>query len=159
MTVKKIEDNAKVNVFLTLIGPKSFELITNMCAPDYPTTKSHDDLVKLLSDYYLVPRNAITERMELRKYVQQPVSNTLLNWNLWVDIVNMVPTSRVIYVILLSLASVILTLNKIFEKSMQDVNWISRQVQGRESGGGGSWNGGGNRGGKKIHTQKKTVQQ
>ena len=72
MTVNKIEDNAKVNVFLALIGPKSFELITNMCAPDDPTTKSYDDLVKLLSDYYRVPRNPITERMELRKRVQQP---------------------------------------------------------------------------------------
>ena len=37
MIVNKIEDNAKVNVFLALIGPKSFELITNMCAPDDPT--------------------------------------------------------------------------------------------------------------------------
>ena len=147
--------------------------------------------MKLLSDYYRVPQNPITERMELRKRVQQPgesVSNyvvelkrmsryceygTDLESNLRDTfsagvrdpnvkqklLLKMDLTCKDAHEIAISYESSKREADQVTEKSMQDVNWISRQVQGRGSGGGGSWNGGGNRGGKKTLTQKKTVQQ
>ena len=70
MRVNKISNDDKGSVFLSLVGPTVFELITNMCTPDDPVTKSYDDLIKI-ADHYRKARNPVTERVVFRERKQK----------------------------------------------------------------------------------------
>ena len=63
MKVNKIDSDDKAQVFLTLVGPSAFEIITNMCIPDDPATKSYTDLIKITETHFRVSRNTVTERV------------------------------------------------------------------------------------------------
>ena len=39
----EIGDEKKIACFLTIIGPKTYALFKNLCAPDKSSTKSYDD--------------------------------------------------------------------------------------------------------------------
>ena len=41
----------KVHTFLALLGPDAFTLLKNLCCPEKPSTKSYQELIKLLSDH------------------------------------------------------------------------------------------------------------
>ena len=71
MTVNKVKNADKANVFLALIGPQAFEIIVNMCMPDDPTSKSYEDLVKIAQNHFQVTRNTVTERVVFRECKQK----------------------------------------------------------------------------------------
>jgi transposase InsO family protein len=72
MTVNKVTAEDKANVFLALVGPSVFEVVTNMCFPANPSTKSYDDLVKIAENHYQTVRNTVTERVVFRERKQKP---------------------------------------------------------------------------------------
>ena len=52
----------KVNVFLAIIGAKTYKLLKNLCSPDEPKSKTFADLRKLLCDHYAPAPITIAER-------------------------------------------------------------------------------------------------
>ena len=52
----------KVNVFLAIIGAKTYKLLKNLCSPDEPKSKTFADLRKLLCDHYAPASITIAER-------------------------------------------------------------------------------------------------
>ena len=67
MTVNKIKNEDKANVFLAMVGPHAFEVIMNLCTPEDPTTKTYVQLVKMVEDHFQMPRNTVTERLVFRE--------------------------------------------------------------------------------------------
>ena len=57
-----VENDVKVHTFLALVGADAFRLLKNLCSPEKPTTKSYQDLIKLLSDHYSPKPIEIAER-------------------------------------------------------------------------------------------------
>ena len=47
-----IDDDKKVNIFLTVIGPDAHKLLKNFCDPDNSNTKTFTRLTQLLQGYY-----------------------------------------------------------------------------------------------------------
>ena len=58
----EIGDEKKIACFLTIIGPKTYALLKNLCAPDKPSTKSHEDLLTILRNHLSLQPSEITER-------------------------------------------------------------------------------------------------
>ena len=72
MKVNKIKADEKASVFLALVGPHAFEIVTNMCTPEDPMNKSYEELVKIAEDHFRVSRNPVTERVVFRERKQKP---------------------------------------------------------------------------------------
>ena len=64
-------DKAKVRLLIHCIGSKYFQLLTDLCSPDTPTTKSYADLVKLLKDNIVPPLNELSEQHKFFSAVQE----------------------------------------------------------------------------------------
>ncbi|XP_048514943.1 uncharacterized protein K02A2.6-like [Athalia rosae] len=63
LVVKKItEDNMKVAILLTHFDEEAYILVRNLCAPAKPSTKSFDDIVKLMSDHINPKPSIVMER-------------------------------------------------------------------------------------------------
>ena len=61
----EITTNAKkVAVLLTVIGTKAYELLHSLLAPELPSTKSYDELVKVLEDHLKPKPLVIAERFK-----------------------------------------------------------------------------------------------
>jgi transposase InsO family protein len=71
MKVNKVAEDDKANVFLALAGPSVFEVVTNMCLPDDPSTKAYADIVKIAENHYQTVRNTVTERVVFRERKQK----------------------------------------------------------------------------------------
>ena len=72
MKVNKVEDDDKANVFLALIGPKAFEVLTNLTLPDEVDSKTYAELTGLCKDHYKVERTEEGERDKFRGCIQKP---------------------------------------------------------------------------------------
>lgn len=59
--VNKTEEDMKVASLITLVGPDAFSILRKMCAPDDPSTKSYNALVKVLKEYFDPSVNEISE--------------------------------------------------------------------------------------------------
>ena len=57
-----IDDDKKVNVFLSVIGPDAYKLLKNFCDPDNPNTKIFTRLTQLLQGHYWPAPIVIAER-------------------------------------------------------------------------------------------------
>ena len=57
-----IDDDKKVNVFLTVIGPDAYKLLKNLCDSDNPNTKMFTRLMQLLQGHYKPAPIVIAER-------------------------------------------------------------------------------------------------
>lgn len=62
MSANVIPNDRKVNLFLATIGPVTYKLIKNLCAPDDPNTKTYTLLKTLLQTHFEPPPIVIAER-------------------------------------------------------------------------------------------------
>ena len=47
MEAKNVAQEQKVNVFISSIGPKAFQLLKNLCTPEHPKNKEYVDLCRI----------------------------------------------------------------------------------------------------------------
>ena len=62
LTANSVQNDVKVHTFLALVGADAFTLLKNLCSPEKPSTKSYQELIKLLSDHYCPKPIEIAER-------------------------------------------------------------------------------------------------
>ena len=62
MTANSVENDVKVHTFLALVGVEACTLLKNLCSPEKLSTKSYQELIKLLSDHYSPKPIEIAER-------------------------------------------------------------------------------------------------
>ncbi|XP_064469988.1 uncharacterized protein K02A2.6-like [Ornithodoros turicata] len=70
LKVNKIGDDRKVDAFLSIIGPKTYTLLKTLLAPEKPSDKTLDDLMKVLRDHLSPKPSVIAERAKFHKYIQ-----------------------------------------------------------------------------------------
>lgn len=56
------DDTAKVQLLIHCIGPKYYQLLTDLSSPDLPSSKKYADLLKLLQDSVVPKINTLTEQ-------------------------------------------------------------------------------------------------
>ena len=66
----------KVAVFLSTIGAEAYALVKNLAAPAAPTTKTLEELCKLMKDYYEPAPLIIAERFKFHKRDQEEEEGT-----------------------------------------------------------------------------------
>ena len=54
-------------IFLSVCGATTYQLIRNLVAPAKPTSKSFDELVKLVKDHHQPPPSVTVQRYEFNK--------------------------------------------------------------------------------------------
>src|SRR5258705_2655353 len=59
-------------VFLSLLGPKHYQLLRNLVAPAKPTEKTYQELIKVLSNHFSPPPSEIVERYKFNTTVRRP---------------------------------------------------------------------------------------
>ncbi|XP_064470249.1 uncharacterized protein K02A2.6-like [Ornithodoros turicata] len=67
----QIPETSRVDAFLSIIGPKTYKLLKSLLAPESPTTKSLEDLQKVLREHLSPRPSVIAERAKFHKRVQQ----------------------------------------------------------------------------------------
>lgn len=72
--VNNIKEDKKVAYFIILMGPEAYSILSKMCAPDDPSTKDYDALVKVLKDYFQPQINEISESYKFYSIVQRESS-------------------------------------------------------------------------------------
>jgi len=58
-------------ILLSVVGASTYQLIRNLVAPQKPTEKSFDDLVKLVQEHYQPNRSVIVQRFKFNFRTQQ----------------------------------------------------------------------------------------
>ncbi|KAG5840261.1 hypothetical protein ANANG_G00186940 [Anguilla anguilla] len=66
-----IEEGKQRAVFLSVVGPKTFSLLTDLVAPKKPSETPLADLLKVLRDFYVPKKNVVSERYSFRARKQQ----------------------------------------------------------------------------------------
>ncbi|XP_046683445.1 uncharacterized protein LOC124369477 [Homalodisca vitripennis] len=61
-----IDHSKKVCTLLTVVGVKTFKLLRDLCTPDMTSTKSYDDLVKLIKDHLYPTPSFVSERYKFK---------------------------------------------------------------------------------------------
>lgn len=70
--VNKIKEDVQTSYLITLVGNETYDLITVLCSPVEPETKSFDDLVTLVENHLNPKSSEIAERMKFRACQQSP---------------------------------------------------------------------------------------
>ena len=70
LSVNEIEGNRKVAVFLTMVGPQAYALLSNLLAPDKPATKTYAELVETLTKHLKLKSIVIAERFKFHRRTQ-----------------------------------------------------------------------------------------
>ena len=70
-TANSITDNKKVATFLTLLGPKVFQLVQNLVSPEKPANCTYDTLVRALKAHFKPKVVIIYERFKFNTRSQQ----------------------------------------------------------------------------------------
>lgn len=63
----KIETSRKVSTLLTVVGVKTYSLLRNLCTPDKPSSKSYEEIVKIINDHLYPTPSFIAERYKFSK--------------------------------------------------------------------------------------------
>ncbi|XP_049519491.1 uncharacterized protein LOC125943947 [Dermacentor silvarum] len=71
LIVNRVPDGDKVHAFLSIIGPKTYGLLKSLTAPELPSTKSFEDLKKVLSDHLSPKPSVIGERAKFHRRCQR----------------------------------------------------------------------------------------
>ena len=71
LRANNIAADKKVDSTLSMIGPDAFTVLLNTCHPADPSTKSLDDLEKILTKHYHAPKNKFLERKTFRERCQK----------------------------------------------------------------------------------------
>lgn len=66
-----ISSTKKVSTLLTVVGPKTYNLLRDLCTPNKPSTKSYDDIVKIVQDHLYPKPNLIAERYKFSQRDQR----------------------------------------------------------------------------------------
>ena len=66
-----IEDEKKMAVFLSVIGPGAYGILRNLVQPGLPKDKTYNELVKALTDHYMPKPLIISERFKFHKRNQK----------------------------------------------------------------------------------------
>nr|XP_053608362.1 uncharacterized protein LOC128674077 [Plodia interpunctella] len=61
----------KVATLITVMGSDAYELMVNLCTPDKPSTKSFEDLVKVMKAHLQPKPSLLAERFKFRQRVQK----------------------------------------------------------------------------------------
>ncbi|XP_052737827.1 uncharacterized protein K02A2.6-like [Bicyclus anynana] len=64
--LNKIDDDLKVATLITVVGQPTYDLMSDLCAPNNPETKTFADLVKLIGEHIEPKRSDIAERHVFR---------------------------------------------------------------------------------------------
>lgn len=64
------EESKKVNIFLSVCGPKTYDIIRSLVSPSLPSSKSYDELVLLLKAHYNPKPSVIVQRFKFNTRVQ-----------------------------------------------------------------------------------------
>ena len=70
-----IADDRKVALFLTVMGPKSYNVLSNLLAPEKPKSKTFEELSTKLKEHYQPKRVVIAERFHFHQRVQKQGEN------------------------------------------------------------------------------------
>ena len=62
LLANEIDDASKSSMLLVTIGPEPYKLLKNLCEPDKPSSKTYEQLKKLLKDHYQPEPIVIAER-------------------------------------------------------------------------------------------------
>ncbi|KAK8788839.1 hypothetical protein V5799_021384 [Amblyomma americanum] len=62
LMVSPVLDSVKVHAFLSIIGAKTYGLLKSLTASELPSTKSFEELKKVLSDHLSLKPSVIGER-------------------------------------------------------------------------------------------------
>ena len=62
----------KSAIFLAAVGPETYEIARNLCAPNLPSTKTYEELVRVLGQYFAPKVNTVAARFQFHKRIQQP---------------------------------------------------------------------------------------
>ncbi|KAK8780554.1 hypothetical protein V5799_018103 [Amblyomma americanum] len=71
LSVNDVPVAKKVPAFLSLIGAKTYALLKSLTAPDAPSSRGFDSLLKLLSDHLAPQSSVIAERAKFYKRSQR----------------------------------------------------------------------------------------
>ncbi|KAK8770499.1 hypothetical protein V5799_013036, partial [Amblyomma americanum] len=71
LSVNDVPVAKKVPAFLSLIGAKTYALLKSLTAPDAPSPREFDSLLKLLSDHLAPQSSVIAERAKFYKRSQR----------------------------------------------------------------------------------------
>lgn len=72
LIVSKVNDTQKRDYLLAIVGARTVELLVSLATPDDITTKSYDDLIEYLDDYYQASVNAVNESVKFDLRTQLP---------------------------------------------------------------------------------------
>ncbi|XP_070389115.1 uncharacterized protein [Dermacentor albipictus] len=70
LRANKVPADLQVDVFVSLIGPKTYQLLKSLTAPDTPTSKSLSELREVLSKHLSPKPSVIAERAKFYRAVQ-----------------------------------------------------------------------------------------
>lgn len=68
--VNSVQNEKKVAMFLTLMGPEPYNVAKNLVAPKKPSEKSYEELIACLTSHYVTKKSTVAERYEFYKYKQ-----------------------------------------------------------------------------------------
>lgn len=71
LVVNSVEDDKKTAALISLMGPKLYKLLKSLTAPEDPSTKAYEDLVKLLENHLSPKPLVISERFRFYKRDQK----------------------------------------------------------------------------------------
>ena len=74
------DDDRKRAVFLSVIGPKAYQLLSSLVAPEKPGDKSYGNLIELLTGHYEPPPSEIVQRFKFHTRTRRAGSLSLLSW-------------------------------------------------------------------------------
>ena len=70
-------DRKKVAVLITLIGPKAYSTLRDLCSPDSPKDKTYTAVTKLLKSYYQPVTVEVAETFKFNKCIQEEKESVL----------------------------------------------------------------------------------
>lgn len=68
---KPVSDNRKVALFLNFLGPKTFQLLTNLSAPQQPNSLEYDAIVSVLKKHLQPAPNIIAQQYKFSQRMQR----------------------------------------------------------------------------------------
>ena len=71
------DDTLKRATLLSVIGPRTFKLLTNLITPAKPGDKTYTELVEVLTDYFIPKQSEIVQRSKFYSHLRKPGENML----------------------------------------------------------------------------------
>lgn len=69
--INEVKDDKKTPLFLTIVGPDNYDVLMSLTVPDLPSTKTYEELIKQLRNFYAPRKNKRAERYKFHNAVQE----------------------------------------------------------------------------------------